>query len=743
MEYQLKLLKIFNNDGFSKVVDLLDELVNNEEMLLNFLILNINNIHNIKYLCNFLKQDIPKYKNIINHIINNIDIDYKCRETFLFNIFNNYSINSVLLLENNSSEIFIKNLKENNIYNIILCEEYKSLDKILLYKIFNGNIFENEVYEDTEEYYENYINYLSHIFTNVLENEEDLFLEWMYNICYIYSYRCKTYSKLNLSDNILFTLLNCVIDKYNKLIDDELINKNTIIYNVIEKNIDLLNIKYDEIKKYDKNVVYETLILSLLKITIEPSLNTIENNNILIRDYNYIIESVGVDENILHNFDLIKKHVLNNNKKLVKKYENLNKVLYNKLNKKLLEKIYKFYIDLIHIFIEKKCIIENNEFFSGIITDMIDFYIYYNKKYSYVYRDLIEKKELFTFFTDIFNSKSSNINIDIKLIDFITNIYINESIYISGNKKKINITNLLDKSLIFYISLDSYEGYTKNDIKYKMISLYNNIFNTPYILHENMCKIVEEKNNISRFLIAFIEDINIFIGNFIVYYKLYLTNRDYSKIANIYYIYIEDYIRFYKYILKKHQDKIDEDVITISIHKLNNNIIKLNDLCRERNNVFKIMLYIIDIYLLLDTKYLQIIKNDIISFNTVTFRNIYDNMITIYKHKNVLLFYELLTEISELDVTKEVDFGDIPDEFLDPLYNTLIENPIILPSSGNHMDYNVIKKHLLYHNFDPFNRAELTLEKLDEYNNSVEIIEKNELFKKKIEEWKINIIQKK
>jgi len=246
-----------------------------------------------------------------------------------------------------------------------------------------------------------------------------------------------------------------------------------------------------------------------------------------------------------------------------------------------------------------------------------------------------------------------------------------------------------------------------------------------------MCKIVEEKNNISRFLIAFIEDINIFIGNFIVYYKLYLTNRDYSKIANIYYIYIEDYIRFYKYILKKHQDKIDEDVITISIHKLNNNIIKLNDLCRERNNVFKIMLYIIDIYLLLDTKYLQIIKNDIISFNTVTFRNIYDNMITIYKHKNVLLFYELLTEISELDVTKEVDFGDIPDEFLDPLYNTLIENPIILPSSGNHMDYNVIKKHLLYHNFDPFNRAELTLEKLDEYNNSVEIIEKNELFKKK------------
>ena len=74
MEYQLKLLKIFDNEGFSKVVDLLDELINNEEILLNFLILNMNNINNIKYLCNFLKKDILKYQNIINQIISNNNI---------------------------------------------------------------------------------------------------------------------------------------------------------------------------------------------------------------------------------------------------------------------------------------------------------------------------------------------------------------------------------------------------------------------------------------------------------------------------------------------------------------------------------------------------------------------------------------------------------------------------------------------------------------------------------------------
>ena len=200
------------------------------------------------------------------------------------------------------------------------------------------------------------MNYFSNIYRNIIKEDEDLFLDWMFNLCYIYSYRCKTYSKLNLQDNILFILLNCTIEHYNKLVNDKIIETNNIIYNVIEENIDILNIKYDEIKKYGSKVVYETLILGLLKITIESSLNNIQNNNVFIGDYNYIINSVSEDGNILHNFDIIKNYVLNNNRKLVEKYINLNKILYNKLNRKLVDKIYKFYIDLIHIFIEKNVI---------------------------------------------------------------------------------------------------------------------------------------------------------------------------------------------------------------------------------------------------------------------------------------------------------------------------------------------------------------------------------------------------
>ena len=251
-----------------------------------------------------------------------------------------------------------------------------------------------------------------------------------------------------------------------------------------------------------------------------------------------------------------------------------------------------------------------------------------------------------------------------------------------------------------------------------------------------MCNLLETKNNISKFLVSFMEDINVYMVNFMIYYNYYLTNKDYSKIANMYYIYIEDYIRFYKYLLKKHQDKIDKDVIMISIHKLNKNMVKLNEFCKEKNNIYKMMMYIIDIYLLFDKKYLKIIKNDTRSFSNDKFDKIYQNLNNIYKHKNVLLLYELLEEIKEITIEEDIEYENIPEDYLDPLYNTLMDNPVLLPSCGKYVDYDVIKKHLLYHNFDPFNRDELSLEQLEEYNNKPEIKEKNELFKKEIEEWK-------
>lgn len=51
--------------------------------------------------------------------------------------------------------------------------------------------------------------------------------------------------------------------------------------------------------------------------------------------------------------------------------------------------------------------------------------------------------------------------------------------------------------------------------------------------------------------------------------------------------------------------------------------------------------------------------------------------------------------------------ADAPDEFKDPLMDTLMTDPVLLPS-GQIMDRPVIMRHLLNSSTDPFNRQPLT-----------------------------------
>lgn len=56
---------------------------------------------------------------------------------------------------------------------------------------------------------------------------------------------------------------------------------------------------------------------------------------------------------------------------------------------------------------------------------------------------------------------------------------------------------------------------------------------------------------------------------------------------------------------------------------------------------------------------------------------------------------------------RELDFSDAPEEFRDPLMDTLMDDPVLLPS-GKVMDRAVILRHLLNSSTDPFNRQPLT-----------------------------------
>lgn len=63
---------------------------------------------------------------------------------------------------------------------------------------------------------------------------------------------------------------------------------------------------------------------------------------------------------------------------------------------------------------------------------------------------------------------------------------------------------------------------------------------------------------------------------------------------------------------------------------------------------------------------------------------------------------------------------------LDPLMDTLMDDPVVLPSSGKVMDRSVIMRHLLNSNTDPFNRQPLSEDML---KDAAEL-------KQRIQEWK-------
>ncbi|KAG0049750.1 hypothetical protein BGZ83_005433 [Gryganskiella cystojenkinii] len=91
--------------------------------------------------------------------------------------------------------------------------------------------------------------------------------------------------------------------------------------------------------------------------------------------------------------------------------------------------------------------------------------------------------------------------------------------------------------------------------------------------------------------------------------------------------------------------------------------------------------------------------------------------------------YNLVRKVEEVrksGAEEEEELGDVPDEFLDPLLYSLMEDPVLLPTSNISIDRSTIKAHLLSDTTDPFNRMPLKIE---------DVVDNIEL-KEKIQAWK-------
>lgn len=86
----------------------------------------------------------------------------------------------------------------------------------------------------------------------------------------------------------------------------------------------------------------------------------------------------------------------------------------------------------------------------------------------------------------------------------------------------------------------------------------------------------------------------------------------------------------------------------------------------------------------------------------------------------------------ELEEQDEMDLGEMPDEFEDPLLSILMTDPVILPTSKAILDRSTIRSHLLSDPTDPYNRSPLKIE---------DVIPATEL-KERIEKWRDEMRQK-
>ncbi|KAF0531124.1 Ubiquitin conjugation factor E4 [Gigaspora margarita] len=99
----------------------------------------------------------------------------------------------------------------------------------------------------------------------------------------------------------------------------------------------------------------------------------------------------------------------------------------------------------------------------------------------------------------------------------------------------------------------------------------------------------------------------------------------------------------------------------------------------------------------------------------------------LFSQKNVSELEKFVNEVEETIKSEnedEEELGEVPDEFLDPVLYTIMEDPVILPGSRTTVDRSTIITHLLSDTTDPFNRMPLKIEDVIPNTELKERIEK-------------------
>lgn len=117
-------------------------------------------------------------------------------------------------------------------------------------------------------------------------------------------------------------------------------------------------------------------------------------------------------------------------------------------------------------------------------------------------------------------------------------------------------------------------------------------------------------------------------------------------------------------------------------------------------------------------EFVEAVARDLRSFEPENFYKAISILRKSYKipdesyERELVKFVEMAKSIKIADEEEELELGEVPDEFLDPLMYTLMKDPVMLPTSKISIDRSVLKAHLMNDPTDPFNRMPLKLEEV-------------------------------
>lgn len=550
----------------------------------------------------------------------------------------------------------------------------------------------------------------------IIEYIEDLIYKQSYYKLNIYNITRELYYKYE-NDLLLFNSLKFIL----KLCNTNEININNIDldYLIDNKNINKsnsLNSKEIEKTNYTINSKYYCILIELYYITyynINNRINILRselcNCNILkIKYKNYEKDILNYEDNILNKLDLLKISNLNNDlllnrlKEIIEYLSTINNI--NNISEVILYNIINYYsivksIDVNLIKLVKNILCNNLIKNSYIIYNYIE-YLY---TISFVKDNLL-------FIKNDNNYKKLIDDLLIHLIDFFINVYnkteeeihyldkkkvMNNIIYIIYNNRYILKTlNIDDDIKIQYSYILISEFSTNNDLYNNYLNKVKNldtIFDLEYYIVKK-----KDLNSINKNVINILD--NTIFENIIV--------KD--EIINKLIVVLNDYISL---MIKEYLD-------------FNNKFIY---------NITKILTFY-EKLLLLKEDTINIIINDEKNFN---------NTLLIMQIINVCFTEDIIDENSVIykilekkEKQKKID-NNIPFELCDPLYCSLIKEPIELPNKII-MDKSIIKEYLLIKKENPFNREYLDWNLLIEYNRKEDVIKRLDEFSKKLSNYKLN-----